>query len=130
MFTRVGTVSIFVKDQDRAKEFYVQKLGLELRNDTPLFPGATVRWLAVAPEGADTEIILYLPDDNWAHYEGVLGKSQAVTLDVDDLAATAADLRANGVNFINEPEEQFWGKFAIIEDSEGNHLVIVEQSGN
>ena len=72
MINRVGTVTVFVSDQDRAKDFYTNVLGFELRASSPLFPGATARWLAVAPEGAATEITLYLPDENWAHYQQVV----------------------------------------------------------
>lgn len=126
MIHRVGTVSVFVGDQDRAKEFYTEVLGLELRADAPLYPGASTRWIAVAPKGAETEIILYLPDENWEHYSQVVGKSQALTFDVADMATVHQELKAKGVVFIQEPEEQPWGTFAIIEDSEGNHLIVVE----
>jgi catechol 2,3-dioxygenase-like lactoylglutathione lyase family enzyme len=101
MIDRVGTVSVFVADQDRAKEFYTNVLGFELRADNELYPGALARWVAVAPAGAETEVILYLPDENWEHYKHVVGKSQPLTFN--------------------------WGTFAIIQDSEGNHLIIVEQ---
>jgi catechol 2,3-dioxygenase-like lactoylglutathione lyase family enzyme len=124
---RVGTVSLFVSDQDRAKTFYTETLGLELRADQPLYPGADARWLAVAPEGAETEIILYLPDENWAHYEQVVGKSQALTLDVTGLAALHEALKEKGVTFVQEPEVQPWGTYATIEDSEGNQILLVEQ---
>ena len=50
MIDRVGTVSLFVNDQDRAKDFYTRILGFELRQDAPLYPGATNRWVAVAPK--------------------------------------------------------------------------------
>jgi len=127
MINRVGTVSVFVSDQDRAKGFYVNVLGFELRADAPLYPGASTRWVAVAPKGAQTEIVLYLPDQNWEHYSQVVGKSQALTLDVTDMAALHADLKTKNVTFIQEPDAQPWGTFAIIQDSEGNHLILVEQ---
>ena len=127
MISRVSTVSVFVKDQDRAKDFYTKVLGFELRTDAPLFPGAETRWIAVAPPGAETEIILYLPDDNWEHYAHVVGKSQALTFDVPDTAGTYAKLKELGVNFLQAPDEQPWGTFATIEDSEGNKLLLVEQ---
>ena len=127
MIKRVSTVSVFVSDQDRAKDFYTQVLGFELRRDEPLFPGAETRWVAVAPAGSDTEIILYLPDENWEHYKGVVGKSQALTFEVVDMAALQTDLKAKGVKFIQEPDEQPWGIFAIIQDSEGNRLIMVQQ---
>lgn len=123
----VGTVCIFVSDQDRAKEFYTNVLGMELRNDMPLYPGATNRWVAVAPGGAKTEIILYLPDENWKHYQQVVGKSQAVTLDVTDMAGLYASLQARGIRFLQEPDVQPWGTYATIQDSEGNSLILVEQ---
>lgn len=49
MIDRVGTISVFVGDQDRAKDFYTSVLGFELRTDAPLSPGSTARWVAVAP---------------------------------------------------------------------------------
>ena len=125
--THVGTLSVFVTDQQRAKDFYVNKLGFELRTDAELYPGATARWIAVAPKGAETEIILYLPDENWAHYEGVIGKSQAITLAVSDIQSLFADFKSKGVKFVQEPDVQPWGTFATLEDSEGNHILLVEQ---
>lgn len=127
MIDRVGTVCIFVGDQDRAKDFYTKALGFELRQDAPLYPGATARWVAVAPRGAQTEVILYLPDENWEHYRGVVGKSQAITLNVTDMNSVYSDLKSKGVKFVQEPDEQPWGTYATIQDSEGNHILLVEQ---
>ncbi|RME53120.1 MAG: hypothetical protein D6790_17995 [Caldilineae bacterium] len=129
MITKVGTVSVFVADQQRAKTFYTEKLGMELRTDAELYPGASVRWIAVAPPGAETEIILYLPDENWEHYRQTVGKSQSITLSVDDMAATVAELKERGVVFVQEPEVQPWGAFAIIQDSEGNSLILAQPAG-
>lgn len=126
MIECIGTVSIFVKDQDRAKDFYVNKLGFELRTDQPLYPGAEARWVAVAPAGAVTEAILYLPDENWKHYEQVVGQSQALTFTVKDMAGLHTSLKAAGVVFVQEPDPQSWGTYAIIEDSEGNRLILSE----
>ena len=126
MIDFVGTVSVFVKDQDRAKEFYTKVLGFELRTDAPLYRGATARWVAVAPAGATTEVILYLPDENWQHYEQVVGQSQALTFTVSDMASLHKELIAKGVTFVQTPEAQPWGTYAIIEDSEGNRLILSE----
>lgn len=124
MITHVGTVSLFVADQERAKKFYTEILGFELRKDAPLYPGATARWIDVAPKGAQTGIILYLPDENWTHYQQVVGKSQALTFTVTDLAATHAELVAKGVTFVQEPAIEPWGSYAILQDSEGNMLIL------
>jgi lactoylglutathione lyase len=126
---KVGTVCVFVSDQDRAKAFYTEQLGFELRTDMPLSPGASSRWVAVAPRGSQTDLILYLPDENWEHYKQVVGKSQAITLDVTDMDITAAGLKAKGVKFVREPDAQPWGTYATIQGSEGNHILLVQQPG-
>ena len=123
----VGTVCIFVNDQDRAKDFYTRILGMELHTDQPLNPGAASRWISAAPAGAKTEIILYLPDQNWEHYRQVVGQSQAITLDVTDISSLYTTLKGKGVKFVQDPDPQPWGTYATIEDSEGNKILLVEQ---
>jgi lactoylglutathione lyase len=124
---RLGTVCIFVNQQDRAKDFYTRILGFELRSDDPLYPGAANRWIAVAPKGAQTDVILYKIDQNWEHYRPIVGKSQALTFNVVDLQSLTSELKAKGVIFTQEPDVQPWGTFATIQDSEGNSLLLVEQ---
>ena len=126
MIDRIGTVCLFVSDQDRAKDFYTRVLGFELRSDQPTYPGSKTRWIAVAPRGAATELILYLPDENWEHYRQVVGQSQAITFNVADMQALHADLSSKGVTFVQQPDPQLWGTYATIQDSEGNRLILVE----
>ncbi|HLQ35270.1 MAG TPA: VOC family protein, partial [Chloroflexota bacterium] len=67
MITRINTVSVSVTDQDRAKEFYVKKLGFEERMDAPLGPDS--RWIEVAPRGAQTGLVLFKPAEGMPDYE-------------------------------------------------------------
>ena len=127
MIDRVGTVCIFVSNQQRAKQFYSEMLGFEVRTDQPLGPDSDARWIAVAPAGAETEVILYLPDENWEHYKQVVGKSQAITFNVLNIDATYSDLLDKGVQFVQEPDRQPWGTYAMMLDSEGNTVLLVEQ---
>ena len=123
---RQDTVCIFVGDQNRAKDFYTKILGFELHADAPLFPGASARWIEVAPKNSSTMVILYLPDENWQHYKQVVGKSQAVTFRVTDMASLQKKLKAKVVKFVQEPDVQLWGTYATIQDSKGNSLILVE----
>jgi len=123
MIDAVATVCIFVNDQDRAKAFYTEKLGFELRQDSPM---GESRWIAVAPKGARTEVILYKMDENWEHYRSVLGKSQALTFNVTDMTALHADLKAKGVRITQEPDPQPWGTYMMISDEDDNGLLMVE----
>jgi len=125
MINAVSTICIFVSDQDRAKAFYTEKLGFEVHMDAPMGPS---RWIAVAPKGALTEIILYKMDENWEHYRAVMGHSQAVTFDVTDIEGLCAELKARGVRILSEPDKQPWGTYMMILDEDDNSLMLVEQS--
>lgn len=126
MISRVGTVSIFVEDQDRAKAFYTEKLGMDLISDDEMWPGADSRWLSVAPAGAETQIVLYKFDENWEHYRSTFGQSQSLTLQCENIDETYRLYEERGVEFLGEPETQFWGRFVMMKDSEGNTLILVQ----
>jgi lactoylglutathione lyase len=85
-------VGVPVTDQDRALEFYLDKLGFEKRLDTPAeqFGG---RWIEVAPAGAAITIAL-VPTR-----EGVpTGVETGIRFTTVDAAAVHADLRARNVD--------------------------------
>ena len=123
MIDAIATVCVFVNDQNKAKAFYTETLGFEVRQDSPM--GAS-RWIAVAPKGARTEVILYKLDENWQHYRQVMGKSQALTFNVTDMTALHADLKSKGVRITQEPDPQPWGTYMMILDEDDNALLLVE----
>ena len=124
MIDAVATICIFVNDQDNATAFYTDVLGFELRQDSPM---GESRWLAVAPKGARTEIILYKMDSNWEHYRQVMGKSQAITFNVTDIKGLRADFKEKGVRITQEPDPQPWGTYMMILDQDDNALLMVEE---
>jgi len=126
MFKKISTVSLFVADQQRAKKFYTETLGFVLKADAELYPGATSRWIAVAPPDAETELILYEVDRNWEHYQQVIGKPQSITLQVTDVQMAYDKLKDRGVEFVNEPTKEPWGTYVTMVDSEGNKILLTE----
>jgi len=126
MINHIGTVCLFVENQDRAKAFYTDVLGMKVHEDMEFFPGSPTRWLSMSINGTATELILYVVDENWEHYRGVVGKSQAITFDVSNMTAFIAELKAKGVTVAREPDVQPWGSSAMIKDSEGNSILLIE----
>jgi catechol 2,3-dioxygenase-like lactoylglutathione lyase family enzyme len=118
--TDVRTVGVPVTDQDRAVDFYVDKLGFEKRLDTPV-EGFGGRWIEVAPAGASITIAL-VPT-----HEGVpAGVETGIRFTTVDASAVHADLQARGVDvgeLLNWP-----GVLAMfaVRDQDGNGLEIVE----
>jgi len=133
MVTRLSHAPIFVRDQDSAYDFYVNKLGFEVRTDAKM--GEDFRWLTVGPKTQpDFEIILMPIRSPMSAPEGGdlieklqdLGVLGAGVFQVDDCRATYEDLKAKGVHFKGEPEEQFYGIEAIMMDDSGNWFSMTQ----
>jgi catechol 2,3-dioxygenase-like lactoylglutathione lyase family enzyme len=115
----VGVVGVPVTDQDRALEFYVGKLGFEVRLDVPTPNGG--RWIMVAPRSATTLIALVAATDHVP--AGVETGIRFTTADAD---ADHADMVAVGVD---ADEVLRWpGVPAMFSfrDQDGNGMEIVE----
>jgi glyoxylase I family protein len=111
----VHHVSVNVSDVDRAVEFYVGCLGFQPRDDRPEFgfPGA---WLNAG--GQQLHLIAApVPEDRGQHF----------AIQVADLAATVAELRAKGLK-VGEPSPVGTGQQSFVHDPDGN-LVELHQAG-
>ena len=116
-FQDVIVVSVPVSDQDRAKAFYVDQLGLELVRDDDSVPG--LRWVQVAPTAGGTALTLV----TW--FESMpAGSLQGLVLTSDDLQADYEQLAAKGVEFDQPLQERPWGAEAVIRDPDGNAIVL------
>ena len=131
MLNSINISHIFVFDQDKALDFYVGKLGLEVNTDADL---GFMRWLTVNVAGDPKHEILLEKPGPPAHDEataeqirelvtkGAMGVSGIFT--VDDIQMTYKDLLAKGVEFTEEPTERFYGTDCGLRDPFGNHLRI------
>ena len=116
---QVGTVMVPVSDQDRALEFYVEKLGFTKRLDVPYGDGK--RWIEVAPPGATTTIALVPSRD------GVpAGVETGIRFSTQDADADFADLRARGVDADQVLRWPGAPPMFAFRDRDGNGLEIVE----
>jgi len=117
MITHVGIISIPVTDQDKAKAFYVDELGLECLADVPF--SASERWVTVAPQGAETILSLVTWGENMQP-----GGISGLYFVVEDIEAEYATLVSRGVEFDEPPHSERFGKFAHFHDPDGNRLIL------
>ncbi|HEV7656336.1 MAG TPA: VOC family protein [Mycobacteriales bacterium] len=132
MIDRIGLVCIWVYDQDEALDFYVGKLGFALQTDVR---EDGVRFVLVtAPLQPEVPLMLAVPgppamDQATADElrnlvaKGFLGPGSLVTR---DCRGTTAELKALGVEFVDEPEDRFYGIDAGFRDPFGNHWRLTE----
>jgi catechol 2,3-dioxygenase-like lactoylglutathione lyase family enzyme len=118
--TDIRTVGVPVTDQERALEFYLDKLGFETRMDVPV-PQFGGRWIEVAPRGAAVTIAL-VP----SREDVPAGVETGIRLTTTDAVGVHADLESRGV----EVDELLrWPGIPLmfkLRDQDGNGLEITE----
>jgi catechol 2,3-dioxygenase-like lactoylglutathione lyase family enzyme len=127
MINGISIVSVWVLDQDSAKEFYTTKLGFTLTNDITLEGG--MRWLTVRPPGNDRQELLLMDplhsmlDEESAQQVRALVAKGALSPGVMSTSDCKADhdvLAERGVEFTSPPAERPYGVEAILRDDSGN----------
>ncbi len=135
MITKLSHTTIFVNDQDKAFDFYVNKLGFKVHTDAKMENG--FRWLTVtAPEAPDFEIVLFPATHEVNGFDEETRNAFKVLLDkgamgggvfnTPDCKATYEELKAKGVAFKSEPKEQFYGIEAVVTDGCGNWFSMTQ----
>ncbi|MFY9935057.1 MAG: VOC family protein [Streptosporangiaceae bacterium] len=127
MINGISIVSVWVLDQDEARDFYVNKLGFTVTNDIRMENG--FRWLTVRPPGSDAqELVLMDPmnsmlDEETGQQVRALVAKGALSPGVMATTDCKADfdvLARRGVEFTQEPADRPYGVEAIMRDDSGN----------
>jgi catechol 2,3-dioxygenase-like lactoylglutathione lyase family enzyme len=124
MITQVKIVSITVNDQQKAVEFYTQKLGFTLQNDQPMGDDKGTRWIELRLPQGDTVINLHPPQEPDAR----VGGFSNIIFTADDVRKTYDELKERGVEFVQPPKEEFWGIYCILADPDGNQFCLASHT--
>lgn len=133
MLTALTLSQIYVLDQDQALDFYVGKLGLEVRQDIDL---GFMRWLTVGVPGDPTREVLLERPGAPALDEATAGAVRELVtkgagggwigFQTTDCRKTFEALKAKGVEFNDEPTERFYGIDCGGRDPFGNAFRILQ----
>ena len=131
----IDVVGLYVRDQDEALAFYVDKLGFRVHTDVG---NGGYRWLTVQhPEQPSFQLGLFLPgppvhDEATAQALRALvakGAMPPLVLTVDDCRAAFARMLALGVEFTQEPVERYGTVDAGFRDPSGNGWKMIQGRG-
>jgi catechol 2,3-dioxygenase-like lactoylglutathione lyase family enzyme len=134
MLNSLGTSQIYVLDQDQALDFYVGKLGMEVREDVDL---GFMRWLTVQVPGDDRGILLEVPGPPSMSQETAAQVRELLTKGAigghlffrcDDAVKTHRQLVEAGVEIAEEPVTQPYGIDFGLRDPFGNHIRIAQMT--
>ena len=130
----VGVVGLYVRDQDEALEFYVNKLGFKVHTDAR---NGDYRWLTVQhPDQPSVQLGLFKPQAPVVDEETAQTLNEAVAkgampplvLVVDNCRAAYDEMRKRGVEFTQEPTERFGNVDASFRDPSGNGWKMLQAS--
>ena len=121
MITGIRFATVYVRDQDRALEFWTNAVGGTVQLDTPMGDVAQgPRWIEVKLPG-ETYLVLFD-----AASDPAAGNTEAQSnlwFQSDDLDATYEQLSANGVEFPVPPQVAPWDpsqRWAQFRDPDGH----------
>ena len=128
----VGVVGLYVRDQDEALKFYVDKLGFRVHTDSR---NGDYRWLTVQhPDQPAFQLGLFTPGPP-VHDEATAQTLRAIVakgampplvLSVADCRAAYERMRARGVEFTQEPVARYGAVDASFRDPSGNGWKMIQ----
>jgi predicted enzyme related to lactoylglutathione lyase len=134
----VQNAQLWVHDQNEALDFYVGKLGWEVRSDVTMPELGGFRWLTVAPVDQDdfSVVLMAVPgppvmDSETAEQVRSLmakGFAGTVFLTTDDVDDDYKRLSQAGVEFTSTPTEMPYGRDCGLRDPSGNQLRLAQLS--
>src|SRR5215813_9032736 len=127
-FLRLNFVTLWVRDQERSRRFFVETLYFETIVDVETPEGG--RWIVVAPPAAGwlpgttgaglTGVALLVPPQGSAERQRI-GQSTGFSFLTEDVRSVFQEWSRRGVRFPLPPMEPSWGsgqaKYAIFEDA-------------
>jgi catechol 2,3-dioxygenase-like lactoylglutathione lyase family enzyme len=126
----IGLVALVVRDYDEAIEFYCDKIGFRLLEDTYI-PAQDKRWVVVAPPGnRGAQLLLAKAAGNkqTACVGNQTGGRVFLFLHTDDLERDHKALQARGVEFVRAPKVESYGTVAVFTDLYGNMWDLIQPS--
>ncbi len=118
MIKAIKFVSVPIRNQDRALDFYTKSLGFKVVTDQPF--SEKQRWIELGIPGAETRLVLFTPSG----HEDRIGGFSAISFVADNIESTYEEMSKRGVKFVQPPKKEEWGTSAIFEDLDGNKFVL------
>ncbi len=126
MLTSISHVILIVENQDKAFNFYTQKLGFKARIDDYI---GDIRLLTVSlPNQPNFELAFI--QANTAEEKALVGRQASkyplISVRTASIKKTCEELKAKGITIIDGPSYQKWGMSAYFEDLYGNLIYMVQ----
>jgi predicted enzyme related to lactoylglutathione lyase len=125
---KIKLTSIYVNDQEKALRYYTEVLGFVKKAD---FSQGPFRWLTVAspdePEGTQLQLALNDKPAAKAYQQALFEQGQpAIMFNTDNVKADHERIAARGAKFTMPPTAVTGSTIAMLDDTCGNLVQLVE----
>ena len=120
MINKLAVTTIWVRDLNEALRFYTEKLGFTVATDQPMADDKGTRWIELSLPGGGVTVSIFPPQDP----NTKVGGFSNIIFTCEDVRQTYEELKERGVQFIQEPKDEFWGTFCIFADPDDNQFVL------
>jgi lactoylglutathione lyase len=123
MINKIGKITVYVQDQEEAKEFWINKVGFVLKVEQPMGPDAF--WIEVGPsEDEFTTLVLYSKSAMEQHQPSKVAHP-SILFSTTDIEAAYEKMKQNGVA-VEEMLRLPFGNMFTFKDQDGNDYLIRE----
>ncbi len=124
---RLNRVTLVVRDYDEAIAYFTQTLGFALLEDTAM--GPTKRFVVVSPGDGGAALLLAKAANaaQAGHVGDQTGGRVGFFLETDDFDRDYETYRARGVDFIETPRDETYGRVVVFRDLYGNLWDLVSR---
>ncbi|WP_419725609.1 VOC family protein [Terrisporobacter petrolearius] len=124
MINKIGKITIYVNNQEEAKEFWTKKMNFVIKLEQPMGPNMT--WLEVGPSEEEfTSFVIYEKQLMLAQKPEANVSHPNIILSTNDIETTYNELKSKGVNVKNLMIMPY-GKMFNFEDQDKNEYLVRE----
>jgi predicted enzyme related to lactoylglutathione lyase len=125
---KIKLTSVYVDDQSKALRFYIEVLGFQKKSD---FSNGPFRWLTVAsseePDGTELQLALNNNPAAKAYQQALFQQNQpAIMFQSDDVKGDYERIKARGAEFTMPPTDVTASTIAMLNDTCGNLVQLVQ----
>ena len=123
MIHKIGKITVYVQDQEQAKDFWLNKIGFVLKLEQPMGPNVT--WLEVGPsEDEFTTLVLYSKSAMEQHQPSKVAHP-SILFSTTDIESAYEKMKENGV-VVEDMLKMPFGTMFTFKDQDGNEYLLRE----
>lgn len=123
MINKIGKITVYVEDQEQAKDFWLNKMGFVLKLEQPMGPNAA--WIEVGPSNDEfTTLVLYSKEAMEQQNPSAVAHP-SILFSTSDIEAAYEQMKQNGVE-VEDMLKMPFGTMFTFKDQDGNNYLLRE----